>query len=96
MAKRVLEAVELLAPEVIDDTVKRSDCVEVITFAKDARQVSNNRVRNTLIVFAIAAVLSYVFFLIVALLDTTVNTEDDLKKKFDLPILGVIPEWGGN
>jgi capsular polysaccharide biosynthesis protein len=93
LAKSVLQTIESNAPAVIDDTVKRNNCVEVITFAKDAKKVGNNNVRNALFAFAIAAIMAYVLFLIIALLDTTVNTEDDLKNKFDLPILGVIPEW---
>ena len=43
--------------------------------------------------FAIGFFGSFFVFLIVAYYDRTVRSEDDLKKRFDLPIIGVIPTW---
>ena len=51
---------------------------------------------NVTIAGVIGFVLMYVVFLIVALVDTKIYTDEDLKKYFDIPILGQIPEWDDN
>ena len=50
-------------------------------------------VMGTAIIFAIlGVVLCYGVFLVLYVFDTTVRSEDDLKKICELPVLGVIPD----
>ena len=53
---------------------------------------SPNKTLNTVLGILLGAVLGAVVIFIIELLDTRVKTEDDLVSKFDLPILGVIPD----
>ncbi len=53
---------------------------------------SPNKTLNTVLGILLGAVLGAVIIFIIELLDTRVKTEDDLVSKFDLPILGVIPD----
>jgi len=53
---------------------------------------SPNKTLNTILGILLGAVLGAVIIFIIELLDTRVKNEDDLVSKFDLPILGVIPD----
>ncbi len=53
---------------------------------------SPNKTLNTVLGILLGAVLGVVIIFIIELLDTRVKNEDDLVSKFDLPILGVIPD----
>lgn len=53
---------------------------------------SPNKTLNTILGILLGVVLGAVIIFIIELLDTRVKNEDDLVSKFDLPILGVIPD----
>ena len=53
---------------------------------------SPNKTLNTIIGVLIGMVLGVLIIFIIELFDTRIKTEDDLVTKFDLPILGVIPD----
>ncbi len=53
---------------------------------------SPNKTLNTVLGILLGAILGAVIIFIIELLDTRVKNEDDLVSKFDLPILGVIPD----
>ena len=54
-------------------------------------QIAPNIMTNTLLGGVIGAVLPYAFFLVLAVLDTRIKSEEDIKNKFKYPILGQIP-----
>ncbi|MEG0579278.1 MAG: capsular biosynthesis protein, partial [Niameybacter sp.] len=53
---------------------------------------SPNVLLNTLIGFMLGGVLSVLGVLVAAMLDNRVKDEEDLKKYYDMPILGAIPD----
>lgn len=53
---------------------------------------SPNKTLNTIIGVLLGAILGVLIILVIELFDTRIKTEDDLVSKFDLPILGVIPD----
>ena len=53
---------------------------------------SPNKTLNTIIGVLLGMVLGVLIIFIIELFDTRIKTEDDLVSKFDLPILGVIPD----
>lgn len=65
--------------------------VEVSAEPKLGTLVSPNIAMNTLLGAVIGTVLPYVVVLIYTVLDTRIKTEDDIKNRFDYPILGQIP-----
>ena len=112
LVDRVLRSIEKNAPAVIDSTVKRTDCVVLLTGVSTARpvetegekplasKVSPNQFSNTLIGSVVGLIVSFAFFAFVTVSDRTIRSEDDLKNRYDVPVLGSVPRWidrdGGN
>ena len=68
--------------------------VTVLNSAKIPTKPSGPSVlKNTAIGMMIGAVLCGIYEVIVLLTDTKVKTEEDVKKIFDYPVIGVIPEF---
>lgn len=70
------------------------ECVKVIRSPQLATtHVSPNVVTYTAIAALLAAVVTYVFFLILKLADTTIRSEENTKELVDETIIGDIPNW---
>ena len=68
--------------------------VTVLNSAKIPTKPSGpSTLKNTAIGMMIGAVLCGIYAVIVLLSDTKVKTEEDVKKIFDYPVIGVIPEF---
>ena len=68
--------------------------VTVLNSAKIPTKPSGpSALKNTAIGMMIGAVLCGIYAVIVLLTDTKVKTEEDVKKIFDYPVIGVIPEF---
>lgn len=80
-----------VAPQRIMDVVGAGG-VEIIDRAKVPQSpVSPNRLQNTLLGALAGLVLSFAFFFLKELFDTTIRSEEDLTGEFGLPMLGIIP-----
>lgn len=71
--------------------------VEVIDYAKydpenPPSPSSPSMKKNLLIGFLAGFALSFLIFFIKDLYDTSINSEDDLAKEFNIPILGTVPK----
>ena len=84
--------------EIINGTQQRDNSIDVLSDKKEIKpvKVSPSIVKNILTGFVIGLLSSIILFLIIAYYDRTVSTEEDLKKRFDLPVIGVIPSWVSN
>ncbi len=102
--KDVAEAVRVCIPSVADYFfgVKNADGEENIdSVAKALNNVYDEDIaahgRNTVmyagIGFIIGAVLVYLFCLLRTYFDNTVYSEDELKSRFTIPVIGQIPTW---
>ncbi len=90
-AKNVANAIAETCPEEIVRILKVGG-VEVIDYAsKPEKPSSPNLKKNALIGLVAGFVLSFAFFFIKELFDTSVHDENDLQREFDIPILGTIP-----
>lgn len=71
--------------------------VENVTILNNAKVPTNpsgpSTLKNTAMGMMIGAVLCGIYAVIVLLTDTKVKTEEDVKKIFDYPVIGVIPEF---
>lgn len=93
LSARICTIMTELAPEVLQRVVKAGS-VEVIGQAKIATDPSSPSVkRNIVIGFMVGAVLAIAIILLRYFLDTSIKDEDDLKKRFDIPVLGEIPDF---
>ena len=69
-------------------------CMDVLTTPKMATtHHSPNLLTSTLLGGTVAVFAAYIFFLIFALLEQSITTEDDLKKMIGRPVIGMIPHW---
>ena len=67
--------------------------VEIIDYAKTpSRPSSPNIKKNILIGAAAGFIISFAFFFLKDLFDTSINNENDLKREFDIPIIGTVPK----
>ena len=70
------------------------NCFEVLTTpVKATTYDSPSLITNVLIMGVVAAVVTYLAYLIYYLFNTRVATEEDIKNAFDLPVIGRIPRW---
>ena len=83
------------ASKIIDETQQREHAIEVLSSPSEIKpvKVSPNNMLNISTGLSIGFFGSLVLFLIIAYFDRTVRTEEDLKNRFDIPIIGVIPSW---
>lgn len=73
---------------------EQSNCMEVLTPpVKDTVHDSPNLVTYTLLSGVLAAVATYLFFLIGSVLNQRVVTEEDVKRMIGRPLMGTIPHW---
>ena len=93
MTEAIISVVEEVAGPMIDSAVKRKDCIELLSGGGEAKTVSSNRVVNTVLAAFVGAIGAFCIFLVIALFDNTIRTEEDIKSKFDIPIIGAIPVW---
>jgi capsular polysaccharide biosynthesis protein len=69
------------------------ECVEVVREATKAVKVSPNLPMNTAISAVLAAILTYAYFFVRKLFDTTIRTANDITTLVDKPIIAEIPDW---
>lgn len=91
-ALAMVDEILTIAPSIIIRTVKAGS-VEVVSYPKlNSSPVSPKKVRNlALCIFGGAAAAAGVIILR-EILDNTVKTDEDIRKKLGLPVLGVIPK----
>lgn len=88
----IANTIAAVAPEEIIRVVKAGS-VELIDEAVLATSPSSpNVLLNTIIGLMLGGVLSVLGVLVAEMLDNRIKTEDDLKKGYDFPILGTIPD----
>lgn len=91
-AALIANTIAAMAPEEIIRVVKAGS-VELIDKAVPAlAPTSPNVLLNTVIGFMLGGVLSVLGVLVLEMLDNRIKSEEDLKKYYDIPILGAIPD----
>lgn len=87
----VANAVAKVAPDRITEFMEGSS-VKVVDEAKLGALSSPNVTKNTAMGFILGLVVSLGLVFVMELMDTRIKNEDDLKRMFDYPVIGVIPE----
>ena len=91
IAQKIAMALVNIVPEKLI-SITKAGSVEIIDDAKVPKSPSSPSIpKNTIIGAAIGFILSAAAFIVIALLDNKLRTEDDLTDNFQLPILGSIP-----
>ena len=61
--------------------------------ADNAYQVYPQTTKNTLMMAMFGAALVYAVLFVIYLLNTSITTEEDFRERFDIPVLGSIPDF---
>jgi len=93
IAVKLVNTIAKVAPENISRFVEGSS-VKIIDYAKIPTVPSSpNTLRNTIIGFLLGLVLSVAIVLLMELLDVRIKSAEDLEHAFNIPVLGVIPDF---
>lgn len=91
LAADIANAIADIAPDVIVDTIKAGG-VSVIDYAKVPTAPSSPSFRRNIAIGAVVGLaVTFIAFFVYELFDTTITTEKDLEREFEIPILGSIP-----
>ncbi len=93
-ALKTIEKIVELAPQIINENkdISSGRILSVDIPVVSSSPISPNVTRITLLAFAIGLFGTYVIFVFVRVLDNKVKSADDIVRKLDLPVLGVIPD----
>jgi len=92
-AYEIAQTIEKVAPEIIADLMG-AEKIRVADNAAESRAPINNNMRRNVFLAAVAgAVLAYGIGFLIFLLDIRVKDEEDLRKSYDIPILGGIIDF---
>ena len=94
--EHIINVIEEEAGPMIDSAVKRKDCIELLSRGGQATVASASRLTNAVLALFIGAIAGFCLFLVISLFDNTIRTEEDIRSKFDIPIIGAIPVWGAS
>lgn len=93
LSKAVCDAIQAVAPEIIKSVMHGIGHITPVDTAALGVRVQPNTVRNGVLGGIIGFILSYGIFLINHLLDNTIKEEKDLKNRFNVNVLGVVPSF---
>lgn len=92
LSAQVVNAIADTCPDVIVKILKVGG-VEIIDRAKEPTRPSSPSLKKNVLIGAMAGfIISFAFFFLQELLDTSIKDEEDLKKEFEIPVLGTVPK----
>lgn len=94
-ARVICEQITQVAPNVIVETVEAGSVKVISQAAGDPIPVSPRVKRNTAICGLLGMMVCVAVIVLRMLLDNKINSEADVTKYLDLPVLGVIPKYEG-
>ena len=90
--KAICDALMEIAPEKIKKVMLGLGSVSPVDYADEGTRVSSGALRYAVISGVIGFFLGYAFFLLLFLMDNTVKSEQDLKMRMDVTVLGAVPD----
>lgn len=79
----------------IDTGKSITDCIKTVNYPRMATgHDSPNMKRNVALAAIVSAIAVYAIYFVIALMDNTIKSEDEIKEHFaDYPLLATIPNW---
>ncbi len=91
IAKDIADALALLAPDFLTEKA-HAGSVEIVDYAQmPVTPTSPSLSRNMLLGLVLGLVASVAVFVVISIFDTKVHDESDVINKFDIPVLGGVP-----
>lgn len=81
-----------LAPDYISTFIPNSSST-AITTVDNAAKTSPKTTSSTLVALLIGAVLAYIIVYIISLNNVTIQSEEDFREHYDIPVLGNMPDF---
>ncbi len=81
-----------LTPECISEVLPYSR-TSIITRSTGAAKTYPRTLSSTVVAMIIGALLAFVVVYIISLFNTTIKSEDDFKERYNIPLLGDIPDF---
>lgn len=92
-AKSIADLITMLAPDTIN-SIKESATLKVVDVAEFPEKPSSpNIILNSIVGFLLGALLSVLFVFLREALDVRIKDEDDVLERYNIPILGCIPDF---
>lgn len=92
LSANIANAIAEVSPEEIVRTIKAGG-VEIIDYAEvPSKPSSPNLQKNIILGTLLGFIVSFVGFFVYELFDTTITSEKDIEREFDIPLLGTIPK----
>lgn len=67
--------------------------IKTLSKARVATKTSPRTVQTTMLAFLVGAIATAAIVIFLELSDRTINSEDDIKNNYDIPVLGVVPNF---
>lgn len=81
-----------LTPACISEVLPNSR-TSIITLSEGAQKTYPRTLISTIIAMFIGALLAFVIVYIISLFNTTIKSEEDFKERYNIPVLGDIPDF---
>lgn len=92
LAGKIVETIAAVAPDLLVDVVEAGSCKIVSKVEINNNPVFPSTQKYVAIVMVLTLFVSYGVFLLMHLLRNYIEDDEDVQKKLDLPVLGLIPE----
>ncbi len=92
LSKAICDALMDSAPEKVKQVMLELGTITPVDAASVGRRIGPSRSRGFMLGGVIGLVLSYGVFLLVYMLDNTVKSEQELKLRMDVTVLGAVPD----
>lgn len=88
----IANSISTVAPQYIQTLLNNSYIVQADKCVS-ARMVAPLTMRNTALMGIFGGMLAVALFVLLAATDNTIKGEDDIVKKYNIPVLGVVPDF---
>lgn len=91
-ATRITNMFLELIPDCVDNIIPNT-LTSIISASKGAYKTYPRTARTTAIAFIVGAVFAFAIVFIISLFNTTIKSEEDFKERYNIPVLGDIPDF---
>ena len=94
--KEMCDSLQACAPEKVNEVMLGIGTIQTVDEAGEGRKNNSNMTRNGVLGAVLGFVLTCGIVLFNYLLDNTVKDERELKNRFDVNVLGAVPDFGAD
>ena len=92
LCKAICDAIMETAPAKIKKVMLNLGSINPVDYANPGSRISSGSLRTAFIGGVIGCVLAYGLFLILYMMDNTVKSEQDIRMRLNIPVLGSVPD----